>query len=187
LDDAEVRRLLGELKLPDKRHAAADRLAKGPANAMRDEVAKALGKLLNDPEDSTRSCAAKALVVWGTSDNVPALIKLLQDRNVFLKSDAIKALAALKDERGAEAIAKQLPLDRHNASQALQAMGPLSEPYVVPLLEDREEGVRTEACKILASVGTEKSRSALEALARTGRGFDAHEAEKALKQIASRQ
>jgi hypothetical protein len=187
LDDDDVRKLLAELKVTDKRRAAADRLAKGPANDQRDEVAKALGKLLNDREDSTRSVACKALVVWGTADNVPALVKLTETDNGFLRSDAMRALGALKDERGAKAVAKVFPQDKHAAGESLKSMGPVAEPYVVPLLEDRDTGVRIDACKILATIGGEKSRAALEALSKSGRGGDAREAEKTLREIASRE
>ncbi len=187
LDDADVKALLAELKVPAEARGAADRLAKGPANDQREQVAKALGKLLSDKDDGTRTSAAKALIVWGTSDNVPALIKALQSDNVFLRGEAIKALGAQQDKRGAEAVAKQLPNDRHNAGEALAAMGDIAEPYVVPLLQDLDEGVRSEACKILAKIGTDKSRPALEVLAGRTRGFDAGEAKKALKQIASRE
>ena len=187
LDDKDVKALLADLKSPAKARAAADKLAKGPANDQREQVAKALAKLLADKDDGMRTSAAKALAVWGSSDNVPALIKVLQSDNGFLKSEAIKALGAIKDERGAEAVAKQLPADRHNAREALEAMGPMAEPYVVPLLADLDEGVRSEACKILAKIGTDKSRSALETLAQRERGFDVGEAKKALKDIASRE
>ncbi len=187
LDDDDVRKLLADLKVADKRRAAADRLAKGPANDRRDEVAKALGKLLNDREDSTRSVACKALVVWGTADNVPALVKLTETDNIFLRSDAMRALGALKDERGAKAVAKVFPQDKHAAGEALKSMGPVAEPYVLPLLEDRDTGVRIDACKILAAIGGAKSRDALETLSKSGRGGDAREAEKTLREIASRE
>lgn len=187
LDDKDVRRLIQELKVPDKRRAAADRLAKGPANDMRDQVAKALGALLNDPDNGTRKTAVVALGVWATSDSVPALIPLLEDDDIFLRSDVMKTLGKLADERGAEAVAKHFFADRHHASEALKAMGQIAEPHVVPLLEDREEGIRVEACKILGAIGTEKSRSTLETLAKKGKGSAAREAERALRQIASRQ
>ena len=186
LDDGDVRQALAELKSPDKRRAAAERLAKGPPNDQRDKVAKALATLLKDPDNGIRKAAALALGVWGTTDNVPALIKLLDDDDVFLKSDVMKALAKLPDDKGAEAVAKQLPFDRGNASRSLQTMGPLAEPQVIPYLDDRDEGVRTEACKILAAIGSAKSVEALEKLSKKSKHGDAREAEKAIKQIASR-
>jgi HEAT repeat protein len=187
LDDKDVRRLLQELKQPDKRRAAADRLAKGPANDMREQVAKALGAMLKDPDNWTRKTAVVSLGMWGTADNVPALIPLLEDGDVFLKSEVMKTLGKLANERGAEAVAKHFFADRHNAAEAIKAMGPMTEPHVVPLLEDREEGIRVEASKVLAAIGTDKSRPALEALSKKGNGFAAREAEQALRQIASRQ
>jgi hypothetical protein len=188
LNDDDVRQALADLKSPDKRRSAADRLAKGPASEQREKVAKALGTLLKDPDDGMISSAAKALSIWGTPESVPPLVKILNNsENVFVKSDVMKTLGELKDERGAEAIAKQLPFDRGNASRALQAIGPAAESHVIPYLEDRDGGVRGEAAKILGAIGTQKSVPALEKLAKSGKVFEARDAEKAIKQIESRE
>ena len=86
--------------------------------------------------------AVRALAVWGGSENVPTLIKLLNGNDKSLRSDLIRTLGALGDERGAKAVAKQLPADRGNASQALIKMGQVAEPFVTPYLQDRDQGLR---------------------------------------------
>jgi len=185
LDDEYVRQLLQELKMPNKARAAADRLAQGPVNDQQAAVSEALAALLATSDDITRCSAARALARWGISDSVPALIQALQSDNGFLKSDVLQTLAVLKDDRAAEAVAKQLPLEPQQASRTLIEIGPAVEPFVIPLLSDRDESVRQEACKILARIGTPKSKTALEPLSQ-GRGDAAREAKKAMRQIETR-
>ena len=65
-------------------------------------------------------------------------------------------------------------------------MGAVAEPYVLPLLDTPDEGARADACRILAAVGTSKSRSKLEKLALKPRGSDAQAAREALEKINGR-
>jgi hypothetical protein len=187
VDDAEVKKLLTDLKSPDKRRKSLDRLAKGPANDQQPQVAKALAKLLGDPDNGVVKMSVVALGVWGTSDNVPALVKLFDEEDVFLKSDVMKTLAKLPSEQAAEAVAKQLPFDRGNASRSLIEMGPVAEAAVIPFLEDRDEGVRKEACKILGEIGSAKSAAALEKFVQDARRGEKDDGKRALKQITARE
>ena len=187
VDNAEVKKLLVDLKSPDKRRAALDRLAKGPANDQQPQVAKALAKLLGDPDNGVVKMAVVALGVWGTTDNVPALVKLFDEEDVFLKSDVMKTLAKLPSEPAAEALAKQLPFDRGNASRSLIEMGAVAEAAVIPYLEDRDEAVRKEACKILGEIGSSKGAAALEKFVKDARRGEINDGKRALKQISARE
>lgn len=192
IDEAGIDAALEELKGRDawKARGACDRLAKAiPVEARRAEVAKALEGALDDRDGFLRVAAAKALAAWGTPQSVPALISVLEDRDFFLRTSAMAALGQIKDPRGAEAVAKQL-LPHHGrmeASKVLQAMGPVAEPYVLPLLEDRDWAVQMEACKILGAIGTPKSLEPLKTLSRkANNGLVSREADKALPAIEGR-
>jgi len=152
-------------------------------------VAKALAGLLAAKDDFVRTAAARALATWGTPESVPALIAALEDRSVFVRGAAMAALGAIRDPRGAEAVAKQLPpfAGRGDASKALQAMGELAEAPVLPFLGHADWGVQMEACKILGVVGTSKSLQPLRDLpGQKANGLVIMEAEKAIKAIEAR-
>jgi HEAT repeat protein len=163
-------------------------LSKAQPTARRAEVAKALETILADTDHWSRKNCLAALAVWGTKDNVPALIKLVSDSDHFVRNGAITALGKLKDERAAEALASRLPQlgDRHNAAQALRAIGSKAEMAVIPFLEHADGFTRREACSILKDIGTKESKAALEKLALNGDVVDTPSAKEALKAIAAR-
>src|SRR5262249_54154124 len=81
---------------------AAPTLATVPAaaKAKQADVAAGLEVALGDSEQGVRERAAKALVVWATPDNVPGLIKALDDQNHWVRVHSMTALGKLQDERG---------------------------------------------------------------------------------------
>lgn len=108
----------------------------------REEVSRVLERQLNHELPSMRQCAAEALVVWGTKENVPSLIRALDDDWPFVSRAAAEALARLKDE--------------------LRALGPAVEMAVAERLRHEDASVRRAACKLLQDIGTQQSISALE-------------------------
>lgn len=168
LADAELTQTLADLQGPGRR-VALDRLALAlPTAARREEVAGLLEPLLADPDLFTRQAAVKALAVWGTKDNVPALLKRLDDKNVFVRIPVMAALGRLQDGRAAQPLAQRLVFheDRKDASKALQALGSPAEKAVIPLLQHADWFVRLEACKILKAIGTQESKAGLLTAAR---------------------
>jgi HEAT repeat protein len=162
--DLELTQIVMRLKdrnARDRRDAANALTRADANNARRGEVAKALEPLLDDSDLGVRADGMRALALWATQENVPALIAALDKRD--LKRPAMSALGKLKDERAVEPVAKHLLNlgDRAPASQALQAMGPLAEKEVVKYLQHADKGVRIEACRILQTVGTKTSLPAL--------------------------
>jgi HEAT repeat protein len=139
-----------------------------PVPARRSEVAKALEPLLTDPSPFPRSAAAKALVVWATAEQVPALIKALDQNDRATRLAAMEALGKLHDERAVDPIVRRLKdaFDRQDAGKALIALGPSVESKVLPHLQDAEWGVKEQVCKVLKEIGTKKSLSALQAAVR---------------------
>ena len=136
-----------------------------------------------------RTEALKGLKEWGTADNVPALISMLDEEDHFVKAGAMDALAAIKDERGAEAIAQQLGVFgiQMQARTALVSMGPMAEKYVLPLLKHKDGNARREACEVLAGIGTAKSIEPLKEAAKDKNQFVQQKAEDALRAVEGRQ
>lgn len=191
LSDAEITTALTELD--SKNHfvfrAAADRLAKAtPDQARREEVAAKLEGLLKERDGNVRTAGAKALKSWGTAKNVPTLITMLKDENAFAKGAAFEALGGIKDPKGAEAVAALLPdfFARKPAIDSLRAMGAVAEKPVLGLLQNQDAKVRTEACKLLADIGTKDSLTQLKALLTDSSVLVAKEAEKAISAIELR-
>ena len=153
--------VVADLKHPDSGYerAACNSLAKTPVvAAQRAEVAKALEGPLADPNGDTRDAAAGALKTWGDKDNVPGLIALLESEPPFLKhfGPAMDALAAMKDERGAEAVARCLPnlFHREEAVRGLRAMGPIAEKAVAGYITHPDNWVRDQASLLIKGYGT---------------------------------
>jgi HEAT repeat protein len=163
---------LKELQSGDanRQTAAAHWLQRQPVDAARrQEVAKALEPLLDDRNGGTRVAGMRAMLIWCGPENVPALVRLLEsDPTGFdgeeCRKKAIDALVKLKDPRGAPAVARNWknPFEREWTRRSLEQLGPAAEDAVRPYLEDRDWGVRVEACRTLKRIGTRKSLPALE-------------------------
>lgn len=149
-----------------KKRAAAQALAKAKVDeARRAEVAAALDKLLSDPDGGVSEAGARALVVWGTKDNVPSLTKALDSNNFGVRQAALAALGQIKDAKAADAVAQRLGSDRQAASAALQAMGPAAEGAVVKSMFHKDPNVQQEAAKLLKGYETKDGVVITEALA----------------------
>lgn len=191
ITDAEITQALADLKSdkPFTVRAAAAKLAGAmPVEARKEEVAAALEALAQDKDGATRAEAAKGLKAWGSAKNVPALVKLVSDDNIFARHQAIEALGKLKDPRGADAVAAVVPdfRVRFQAVNALKAMGPVAEKAVLPLLKHQDWVVRSEACKVLGEVGGKDSVPALKDLLSDSNQLVAAEAGRALKAVDAR-
>jgi len=192
LDGATLDATLADLRSDDTERIlrAAKRLTGAvPDEARRQEVAAALEALLPSPVKYVPGDSAKALAVWGSEANVPALVVALEQGGSVLRRQVfIESLAKLKDPRGAEAIAKHLLTHetRAIAIKALQGMGPTAEGAVVPLLEHGDSGVQVAACQILGTIGTQESAAALEKAESASNKTVAAEAKRALEAVRSR-
>jgi HEAT repeat protein len=171
-----------------RREAAMQLQKMTPVPADRATVARALEPLLNDPDHFARQAMIGALGVWGTRESVPALVKMFQHEDVFTRRAALTALGNLRYESSAEAVAGRLDkgLNRHYASLALQAMGPLAEKATARMIGHNDWTVRLEVCKILKVIGTKQSIPALETGVRDANGIVAAEARAALQAVNAR-
>lgn len=189
LDPEKTKVLIENLKDRTNRIRALNDLATATPNEMRPEVAQALEKLLNEAKEHfERHQTVRALAQWATKDNIPTLVALAESEDTLARISIIDALGKLPDERCAAALAKLLamPPHRHAASKALRELGPVAEDYVLPYLDSEDMMMRSEACEILAVVGTEKSIPKLKVIGHDASGFDGFRARDAIEKISSR-
>jgi hypothetical protein len=120
---------------PWKRGQAADRLAQMKPNEHRAVVAQRLADVAVGTNEFGRGEAARALAVWATPAQVPALIRCFRNGGT-----------------------------RDSAAKALRTVGPAAEKDVIPLVDDQDFGIRTDAMDVLKDIGTERSLPALQAV-----------------------
>jgi HEAT repeat protein len=166
-------------ELEDKK-APQEELEAARAGDDRGQVAHALDALLREKDGPSKQAAVLALQKWGTRENVPALVALLEEGQEFgivdLRVSAARALAAIGDKGGIPAVAHRLTDTgwdlRRGIIQILVSFGKDAEPAVWPYLEPRyKEGrferptspdTRHAAIQVLEQVGTPESIGRLE-------------------------
>jgi HEAT repeat protein len=199
--DAYLPQLRTDLKhvTPARRSAAAAWLAQQPVVLARQpEVAAMLDPVLYDLDPGTRNSAVRAAKVWATKDNVPALVKYLNDKIIDGQVPeetwmAMEALVRLKDEFKDEsaywAIAQYCENFFHGpqACKYLVKIGAAAEPEVAKRLSDRDAKIRKRAWVALAVVGTKANLANYQALAGAEMDFGMkNEANKAISTITAR-
>jgi predicted Zn finger-like uncharacterized protein len=155
-----------------RRQIAAESLENVPViEAQREEVSKALNTVLNDPDDDISASAVPAARTWGTSHNVPALVRRLSDEGPFAseaRKSAMEALAAIKDEAGVWPVARLF--DDHfseaDARKAIQKFGPVAEKVALVHLKDTDDASRSRAWDVLGLTASKASVDAMEAAAK---------------------
>jgi hypothetical protein len=126
----------------------------------RAEVARGLQAVIDNRRPfSPRNEATRALGTWGTADEVPYVLRLLNDNERGVQEAAIEALGRLKDARAADALARKMKegFERPRAAQALKDIGPGAEAAVRRLLDVQDIGLRVDACRVLQVIGTKAS------------------------------
>jgi predicted Zn finger-like uncharacterized protein len=172
---ASVDEALNGLRSPveDERKKGAEWLQRAPVDpAQRGDVSRQLEANLSDNNEDVAEAAAKALVPWATKDNVPELIRRVEDQTFGfragkLRPHAIAALARLKDARAAPALAARLSDNefRERAREALIAIGPGGEAAVRGQLTSNKKEVRDAAVAILGTYGVKENFALTQALA----------------------
>jgi HEAT repeat protein len=196
-DEARYQQTMTDLKSAEagRKAAAGETLAVLPADEKRRaEVSAALEPLLTDKDGKVVAGAAKAAKVWGTKDNVPSLLKIVNDTaRPFTWGEhtwsAMEALIALKDERGYWAIAQWVghPFEAERGKKYLMMIGAAAEPEVAKHLADPDANARRAAWKALGVVGIKSNAQTYQALALQEKdGFAKNIAQEALRAIAAR-
>jgi HEAT repeat protein len=133
-----------------------------PNEQRRAEVAKALEDFLaKETNPSPRAEAVQVLAKWATKDNVPTLLRALTDKDRFVQTRAMEALAGLKEPAAIEPIAERLESNWPDAGKALRAFGPKAEPALIKCMDSPTQRTRELACEILKDTGTKASVPAL--------------------------
>jgi hypothetical protein len=166
--DETLDKLLADLTSKDDflRRKAADALDAMPPNQHRAAVAGYLAKLSQSPTDSERRTAVPLLATWATAKEVPILIQLLGDKEIYIRNRVLKNIGKLQDPRTVTPVVNCLLefQTRSNAEVALKEMGPLAEKEVLALLNHPDVfGIRVSAIRILREIGTQQSVPALQA------------------------
>jgi len=125
-----------------------------------------MSSLCTDADPRTRQSAAVFLNTYGTTNEVPALLKLLKGTDWQVHQNAIRALGRLRDERAIEPLTDELARvpGQQEAYSALVSIGSPAESAVLDLFKERNTDVRREACRILQQIGTSKSLEQLQSL-----------------------
>lgn len=177
---------------PNERRQAAQTLAQmQPEDRHRAVVARKLAELQPDPDLFARQSIAGALSLWATPNEVPVLIKYLDDENPFVRTEALKHIGRLRDPRLVAPVIKcfQEFMSRRDAGKALRDMGPMVEKELLPLLVRKERDdvfLRAEVVKVLKDVGTSQSVPGLQAVVAEKNFFLTNEANAALEAIRAR-
>jgi prepilin-type processing-associated H-X9-DG protein len=159
---------------------------------VRKDVAVGLEQAMGSP--ALRGTALRCLRTWAVKDNVPGLLKFVNDGNpgdiqqAGDISSAIFALGTAGDASVAPSLAKHLyyTFTRGAAVQALTALGPDAESAVWPYLMHQDFITAQNACAVLSAIGTEKSLPELEKALTTKTPFVKEKAQAAIGAIKAR-
>jgi hypothetical protein len=155
-----------------QRMTAARELSSGRLTNPPPELLSEMSALVSDPDETVRRAALTVLANHGGKEQVPLLIKSLNDSDASVRTAVAKGLGRIKDPRAIEPLANCLatgqgdqPYFRPNresaAAEALVRFGPAAEPAVIALLKEKNVETRIQACNILKQIGSKKSLSTL--------------------------
>jgi HEAT repeat protein len=165
----ELQKLMADLKSADigTRRSAAGRLSKAELDSSSPDLLERMASLSTDGDNSIRQSVASFLNTYGTTNQVPSLLKLLKDSDWMAHQTAIKALGRIKDERAIEPLTHDVARGGssvQDASSALIRIGSPAEKAVLQLLNEGSIETRRHACRILQQIGTSKSIEPLQDL-----------------------
>ena len=167
--DAALDKTLADLADQDGKRfkPAIDSLIAMAPNKHRSVVAQHLAEQLRTSPVYNRTTLLRALGIWATAQEIPVLIKMLSDQDINTRNETLEVLSKLKDGRAAGPMAQcLLEVSTQNAAEkSLKAMGPIAEREVIPLLKDKDQGVRWAAIRVLKDIGTQESVPVLQAAA----------------------
>jgi hypothetical protein len=136
--------------------------------ARRDEVIAIVEPLLSAKDHSVRTYAARAIGKWGTAKCIPTLLKLAKTGDKNSRYSIVGVLGELSagNSEVAEYLAYLLTQQsiRSQAGRSLREMGPVSIPFVLPLLTTTSDDTFREACEVLQEVGDADCLTKLKAL-----------------------
>lgn len=136
-----------------------------PVDDRREEMAALIEKYLDGKLGMTRILAIRALAVWGTEKNIPGIARMLDHE--MTREAALECLCKMGGSKAAEAITNSIETAAEftSAEKILHKMGPVTEPYVIRLLDHQDHEVRIRACAFLGEIGGRRSADAIQQMA----------------------
>jgi hypothetical protein len=170
--DPFLKKLRAELDVANvfTRRDALTRLATMQPTKHRAEIAEKLVELTENDSPHIRRPAVVALGVWGSANDVPALIKAMEHDDPFTRREALKVIGRFRDPQTLAPVIRCFRdfLTRADADTALREMGGMAEKDVLALLKENDVFLRKAAIEVLTDIGTDASVPALkEAVAST--------------------
>ena len=193
LAGADLDKVVADLKSPDgeTRRNALRSINGLEIEAPSNELVNLVAAMVADSDTFVRMTAANFLGTYGTTNQVPVLLKLLKDSDWSTRQPAIKALGKLKDERAiqplADLLARSGTMYGSDVSSALINFGPPAEKAAIGLLNERNAETQRVACTILQQIGTGESLEALQKLVGDSEQSTSQAAVEAIRAIKQRQ
>lgn len=161
---ADLPELIEDLQSADIRKATAARSRlRNKSNQPGDrKFAAAVEKYLQHDNEKVREAAAEALAACATSENLPALLKLLDSDSTMVRHYVVQALGRLKSPAAIDRLVERLAKGDASVVSALTQIGPAVEPAMLKLFSQGDRAVRQHALQVLMQVGTAKSLPVLE-------------------------
>jgi hypothetical protein len=190
LTGAELERVFAELKSSDenKQRAAANRLSSAELVEPPIALVEYLTNFLFTTESPLRQAAIKVVADFGTSANVPDLIRLLRSSDSSATYAALRGLSRLQDERAIEPLVEIVAAGSSEAHMAVTALEkfPTAESAVLTLLKEKNVATKRHACTILRKIGTQNSIAPLQELVAHSESSLRSAAVEALRAVQSR-
>ena len=170
LAGADLDKIITDLKSSDldTRRAAMRQFNGVEVEAPSAELIELVVGQALDSDSFVRMTAANFLGTYGTTNQVPVLLKLLKDSDWSARQPAVKALGRLKDERAIQPLVDQVARGSNmygqDATAALINFGAAAEKAVLGLLNERSAETQRQACNILQQIGTSESLEPLQKL-----------------------
>ncbi len=168
--------------------AAAQRLSKSVRDDKPEAISQALCRAMKVVDGWTQPDVMQALKIWAAADAEKTVLAAAKESNVFVSGPAIEALRHFQSVAAAEVAAAALTNlgNRHGAAEALKAMGPIAEPYVIPFADSHDVFVRGEAWNILSVIGGKKSLQVMQAQLAKAAWHEKDALQKVIKAIEAR-
>jgi hypothetical protein len=166
ITSTELTGLLRDLESHDEavRMTAIQRFQVAEVDEVTPELLAAAVKLAASPNFPERVAAGRLLGRYGTTEQVPAMLKLVAWSQPGNQREVLDALARLKDPRAIGPLADSIArgnFDSDYIVQVLRGFGPAAELAALSLFKERHTQTRRQACVLLGEVGTRKSAESL--------------------------
>ncbi len=192
LSELDLQKITGDLKSDDAgaRQMALFRLSAATVDSPSPELMALVTAALTDSNIGARQPAMNFVAGHATKEQVPLLLKFLNDSDYGVRQNAIKALARLRDERAiqplVDLVARSGSSDQ-DAVSTLTGFGSVAEKAVLTLFNERSTETRRQACAILQQIGTQASLEALQKQVGDSEQSVSQAASQAIQAITERQ